>query len=169
MKKLSLKAYSQHELHKLTMSNSLCVTQMLKDVEKDNVRLYAALLCWVFFNNLEVKEKSCLNDDLKQLKLKGTKDEKTVLKYLENSSNVELQKFAQSYKSENKRREGQEMKDRYRVYFLKRQQELKLSDDKLCQLANLNSDNFHAFYRKNQNNKLSMAKCKQLFEVLMNM
>ena len=166
MKKLSLKTYSLYTLNNMTQSSSVNVKKM-QQAYQNNHRLYAPLLCYMYLKQSKVKENSDFYVDLQNLRqLSQSVNEQTALDYLKNSQNEELQKYYHSFDTENKRRDENEMKNRYRKMFKTLQKQLGLTDYRLCKLCNANSGNFNAFYNHDQNNKLSLEKCELLLEQL---
>lgn len=163
MKKLSLKTFSYYYLRRLNENHHFKVNQMLQDVENKNVRLYAPLLAWCYLTKKDVSKKSKLTSDLSSLNAFGQINEYTFLTYCQTSSNLELQKFVQSFQSENKRRENDKnLKENYRVFFQAQKQEKNLSSYRLAKMAQAQPANFDAFL-KGKLNCLSIKKCELLF------
>lgn len=169
MKKQNLKTFSKAYLKKLTQApNQFKVNQMLVDVDTTHHRLYAPLLTWCFLTQKKVPTASSLYHELQALKkaFSDSYTEEALLSFYKQSNNMELIKFVEAYQNENKQRDENELKNNYRDALKKLQKQKSVSDYRMCKLANLQAANFSAFYHHNQNNRLSLRKCKTLLHAL---
>ncbi len=153
-------------IRKMTYSNCLNTKKLLSECES-NHRLFAPLLCYLFANQYQCVDnpemKICLEDLYSVI---DQYQEDVLLSYLQNSQNEELKKYANSFESENQRRDDHELKDKYRELFKQYQVKFNLSDYYLCKLAKMNSGNFNSFYKHNKNNCMSLKKCELLLDEL---
>ena len=167
MRKLSLRTYNTYSLKRMSCCHSLSLKKLLKEYETQNSRLFAPLLCWCYLNEKDVNNNTQLSYHLEMLNnMYPQVSEDNLLLYLQNCDDKECQKYYHSFMSENMRRNETEKKNTYRRRIIKKKRELNLSDYQLCKLAKVNSGNFNAFFYKQDNNKLSLKKCRELMWVL---
>lgn len=166
MKKLSLKTYSIYELRKLNNDHSLKVLKMLKN--NDNPRLLAPIAVYAYLSN--IKENNSFNKNTNEILSNmyseyPDNNENNALRYLQLSHNDELVKFYNSYVSENMRRDEKDIKSKYKKAIYKLQKEKKISNYKVCKLANIDFGNYHSFFQLNNYNRLSVAKLENALNV----
>ena len=167
MRKLSLRTYNTYSLKRMSCCHSLSLKKLLKEYETQNSRLFAPLLCWCYLNEKDVINNTQLYYHLEMLNnMYPQVSEDNLLLYLQNCDDKECQKYYHSFMSENMRRNETEKKNTYRRRIIKKKRELNLSDYQLCKMAKINSGNFDAFFYKQDNNKLSLKKCRELMWVL---
>lgn len=167
MRKLSLRTYNTYSLKRMSCCHSLSLKKLLKEYETQNSRLFAPLLCWCYLNEKDVINNTQLSYHLEMLNnMYPQVSEDNLLLYLQNCDDKECQKYYHSFMSENMRRNETEKKNTYRRRIIKKKRELNLSDYQLCKMAKINSGNFDAFFYKQDNNKLSLKKCRELMWVL---
>lgn len=167
MKKLSLATYNIYELKKIDVNHTLKIKNMLNDVENNNIRLLAPLATFIYLGNhinLQVGPKLCaITSDM--FKKYPNISEENALKYLKNSKNIDLNKYYESYISENQRRDENELKNKFRNGIKKLQKEKGISNYKICKLANVDVGNFHSFYELNRNERLSVNKLETILNI----
>ena len=167
MRKLSLRTYNTYSLKRMSCCHSLSLKKLLKEYETQNSRLFAPFLCWCYLNEKDVINNTQLSYHLEMLNnMYPQVSEDNLLLYLQNCDDKECQKYYHSFMSENMRRNETEKKNTYRRRIIKKKRELNLSDYQLCKMAKINSGNFDAFFYKQDNNKLSLKKCRELMWVL---
>lgn len=155
--------YSTYSQKRISFSNSFNLKKLYNEYQTNNSRLLAPLLCWCYLTKKQINDNTLLTYHLEHINQEFPLiNEDNLLLYLEDSSDEELQKFKHSFLSENLRRDETEKKNNYRNRFKKLQKKYHLSTYKLCQMANANPGNFNAFYNHNQNDKLSLKKCRDL-------
>lgn len=167
MRKLSLKTYSIYELRKINVDHSLKIMNMLYDVEKNNVRLLAPLVTWLYLNSKNnINAGQNVSKLLKDIYKKYPNvSEENMLNYLKHSKNEELNKYYKSYVSENQRRDEDEFKDKMRNLIKILKSEKDLSNYEICKRAKVDAGNFHSFYSLNRNDRLSKEKIKTIVQI----
>ena len=168
MKKISLKGFSRIYLIRLNMNNDFRVNQMLIDVGINHIRLYAPLLAWCFLTNKKVGKDSRIYEELMILrKLYPEPNEEDLIQYCKDSSNIELNKFIQSFFAYNKQKDKNSLKDDYRDCIKLSQSRLELSTYQVFKLSNMQASNFYMWYNKNQNDKVSTKKLEYLLKAIL--
>lgn len=169
MKTVSLATYSMYSAQEMSESHTKGLRKLYKEFQNSNSRLLAPLLSLFYLNNTEVKGNNNLVKHLTNLRKNSQKvSEDYLLYYLEHSQDLELNKYAHSFVSENKRREGKEFKDNYRETFKVLQEQLHLSTYQLAKMSGVHYANFYGFYKGNDK-KLSTKKCEDLLNKLVSM
>lgn len=167
MKNLSLKTYSKKYLY--TLSGSLKMKEMAWQAVTSNHRLFVPLAVYAYYMSspLEWFSGDC-RELLNSLYAENVdRSDNSVLKFLKNYPNEEVSKFCKTFEAENKRRDQNELKNRFRSALKKLKAEKNLTDYQLCKMADANPGNFHLFFNKNDNSKLSVEKCNAAFEKAM--
>lgn len=157
MKSLSLKTYSRYYLYKLY--GNLRVKEMGRAVEETHHRLYPALLTYAYFTDSNPAWFSGkLRDHLVRMReLNTPKTDDSVTAYLSGSGDMDLVKFCETFRGANMRRDETELKNTYRDALIKLKKQKKLSEYRLCRMAEANPGNFHAFMR-GDDSKISVKK-----------
>lgn len=170
MKKLSLKTYNIYQLRKLDETHSLKIKNMLNDVEYTNIRLLAPLATFIYLGNYkDMSVGPKLGAVVKDMFKKYPEvSEENALKYLKNSKDLDLVKYYESFISENMRRDENEIKNKFRKGIKILQKQKRLSNYKICKLANVDVGNFHSFYELNKNDRLSVNKLETILNVCVN-
>ena len=167
MKKLSLKTHNIYSLKKIDEKHSLKIMNMLNDVEYTNPRLLAPLASFIYLGNyrdLSVGPK--LSKVVKEMfELYPDISEESALKYFKESNNIDLNKYYESFISENMRRDENELKNKLRNGIRKLKTEKNISNYKICKLSNVDVGNFHSFYELNKNEKLSVSKLENILNM----
>ena len=163
MKSLSLKTYSKNYLYEL--SGSLKVKEMAKQAVTTNHRLFVPLAVYAYYMDCPNSwfEGNCrsLLDALHD-NVVVPEDDK-VLQFLQQYNDEEVLKFCKTFLAENKQRDQTELKNQFRTALKKLQREKSLTDYQLCKMAGANPGNFHLFFNKGMNDKLSVKKCNEAF------
>ena len=167
MKKLSLKTYNIYSLKRLDEKHTLKIMNMLNDVEYNNPRLLAPLATFIYLSNykdLSVGPK--LSKIVKDMFSKYPNiNEDNALKYLKESKNIDLNKYYNSFISENMRRDENDIKNKLRKGIKKLKDEKSMSNYKICKLANIDVGNFHSFIELNRNEKLSVKNLQNVLNI----
>lgn len=169
MKKLSLKTYSKYQLIRLDVTHTLKIRKMIYDVEHTNIRLLAPLATYLYLNNYNQETvgprlAEVLNDMYEKY---PNISEANALEYLKNSKNLDLNKYYNSFISENIRRDENDIKDKYRNAIVKFKKQKDISNYKICKLVGIDVGNFHSFYVLNRNEKLSVSKLEKIINVFL--
>ena len=165
MRKLSLRTYNTYSLKRMSYCHSLSLKKLLKEYETQNSRLFVPLLCWCYLNEKDVNNNTQLSLEMLN-NMYSQVSEDNILLYLQNCDDEECQKYYHSFMSENMRRNETEKKNTYRRRIINMKEKTKITAYQLCKLAKVNSGNFDAFFYKEDNNKLSLKKCRELMWVL---
>ena len=157
MKSLSLRTYSRYYLQK--RYGSLKVREMAQVAETTHHRLYPALLVYAFFMD---SQDDWFSGKLQYhlAKMRQDKTEKTdeaVITYMRNTEDMDLVKFCDTFRGANQRRDETDFKNTYRDALKRLKDEKRLSEYRLCKMAEANPGNFSAFM-KGDNSKLSSEK-----------
>ena len=167
MKKLSLKTYNIYSLKRIDENHSLKIKNMLNDVEYRNPRLLAPLACFLYLGNYsDMSVGPKLSKVVKEMfSLYPNVNEENALEYMKKSDNVELNKYYNSFVSENMRRDENEIKNKLRNGINKIKNEKKISNYRICKLANIDVGNFHSFLELKRNEKLSVKNLENVLNV----
>lgn len=167
MRLISLRQYSLITIQSIRQSDELKFSKILKEIDS-NEMLYGPALCYYF----SVKKKpfkssnSRIYDELTKIQELGIETQKAFFEYVREGDNQMLIDFIDSFLSYNKERDQNEIKNKCRYFVNKAHDEQGVSYYKMCKAAKINSGNFYLFYARNQNNRLSWAKCLKLLDFL---
>lgn len=169
MRKLSLKGYCQNILKKTTTQNTMSIKKLVKECEESNIRLYVPLLTYCFLTDKNVDPSSRIYKELEAMKNQNlSKEEESVLNYLESTDEYENVRFVKSFRSENLRRNHTEMKSLGRQVILLYQTKYKLKIKEISKLGNCSSSNLSSFLKNNDLNRISLKNINLIIDNLEN-
>ena len=167
MRKLSLKTYSVYMMKQTCEEHCLKIKIMFQEVEEGNRRLLAPLATWLYLTEKRTLETGKeLRKVLKDMFEKYPEiSEENALMYLENSDDEDLNKFYNSFISQNLRRDETEYKNRMRKMINIIKDEKHLSNYKICKLCRVDNGNFHSFMQLERNDRISSKKLSMILRI----
>lgn len=162
MRQISLKTFSLYTIQTLREEGSLEVNKLLDEAEQ-RPELYAPIVCFLFLNNVKIpEEKENVHLKIEDMKKSEIKNEKELVKYIQNNDDVLFKIFLDSYYDFNNKTNGNTFKNKCRYIFIKMHKENNISYYKMCKIAKINTGNLYNFCIKGKNDRLSVEKCMNL-------